>query len=422
MSARSSTQLRHLFDIMSGATPESGNSDYWDGDIAWVTPEDVGQVEGRVLLDTRRKLTAEGYANCGAKVARAGSIVLTKRAPIGQLALLSLDACSNQGCFLLSPREGVEPRYFYYVLASNVPLLQALGRGSTFMELSTDDLKALRVPLLEYGRQVAIANFLDEATAKIDGLLRSKHSLLELLAEKRKAIVASAVARGLAPNAKLRDAGAPWLGRIPAHWNLARLKFVARVQTGIALGKNYGGQATIELPYLRVANVQDGFIDISDVKTMFVPEREAASATLRRGDVLMNEGGDADKLGRGAIWSGAIEPCLHQNHVFALRPTLVSSEWLATWTASEFAKAYFETRAKQSTNLASISATNLLELPIAVPPMSEQKAIVEHISGETARLDKVRVATERTIALLRERRSALMAAAVTGQFVVAGVS
>lgn len=93
----------------------------------------------------------------------------------------------------------------------------------------------------------------------------------------------------------------------------------------------------------------------------------------------------------------------------------MSSAWLSAWTGSDYAKAYFETRAKQSTNLASISSTNLLELPIAVPPADEQQAIVEHIARETAKLDAVRAATERTIALLKERRAALIAAAVTGQ-------
>lgn len=212
---------------------------------------------------------------------------------------------------------------------------------------------------------------------------------------------------------KVRDSGVPWLGEIPAHWDMTRLKFVARVQTGIALGKDYAGQATSEFPYLRVANVQDGFIDLSEVKTMAVPEREAAFATLRRDDVLMNEGGDADKLGRGAIWDASINPCLHQNHVFALRPMSVSSEWLSTWTGSEFAKAYFETKAKQSTNLASISSTNLLELPIAVPPDGEQHAIVARLAYETARLDALLAAKQRLLDLLTEKRKAIIATAVT---------
>src|SRR5262249_45003481 len=166
-------------------------------------------------------------------------------------------------------------------------------------------------------------------------------------------------------------------------------------------------------PYLRVANIQDGHLDLSDVTTVMVPETEAESCLLKAGDVLMNEGGDADKLGRGCIWTGEIAPCLHQNHVFAVRPRLIRSEWLNAWTSTEVAKAFFESRAKQSTNLASISATNIKELPI--PPVDEQRAIVTHIATATAKLDALRSATERTIALLQERRTALIAAAVTGR-------
>jgi type I restriction enzyme, S subunit len=159
---------------------------------------------------------------------------------------------------------------------------------------------------------------------------------------------------------------------------------------------------------------------LSDVATVLVPEAEAESCLLEAGDVLMNEGGDADKLGRGCIWAGEIAPCLHQNHVFAVRPRLVHSEWLNAWTSTEVAKAFFESRAKQSTNLASISATNIKELPIPIPPVEEQSAIVAHIGVGTAKLDALRTSTERTIALLKERRAALIAEAVTGKLDVQG--
>jgi type I restriction enzyme S subunit len=136
----------------------------------------------------------------------------------------------------------------------------------------------------------------------------------------------------------------------------------------------------------------------------------------------MNEGGDADKLGRGCVWRGEVAPCLHQNHVFAVRPRQVRSDWLNTWTSTDGAKTFFESRAKQSTNLASISATNINELPIPLPPSEEQSAIVDQVNDATAKLDAVRTATERTIALLKERRAALIAAAVTGQIDVGAVA
>jgi type I restriction enzyme, S subunit len=281
-------------------------------------------------------------------------------------------------------------------------------------KLETEVLQRFEVPCPPVSVQNQIVSAMRTQAMFLEQLVTAKQRVLDLLSEKRKAIIATAVTRGLDPKVRLRDSGVSGLGEIPAHWNIARLKFVARVQTGIALGKNYS-ETTVEFPYLRVANVQDGFLDLTEVKTMSVPEREASSAMLRKGDVLMNEGGDADKLGRGAIWDGSIRPCLHQNHVFVLRPEAVSPVWLSTWTGIGFAKTYFETMSKQSTNLASISSTNLLEMPIAIPPDDEQQAIVEYIAQETAKLDVVRAATERTITLLKERRSALITAAVTGQ-------
>jgi len=219
--------------------------------------------------------------------------------------------------------------------------------------------------------------------------------------------------RDLSPDVPFCDSDIPWLDEIPAHWTITRLKFVAEVQSGLTLGKNYGTVALVEYPYLRVANVQDGHLDLSDIATVMVPETEAESCLLKVGDVLMNEGGDADKLGRGCIWAGEIIPCLHQNHVFAVRPRLVCSEWLNASTSTEIAKAFFESRAKQSTNLASISATNIKELPIPIPPADEQIAIVAYIDRETARLDRLVAAKERVLGLVAEKRRALITRAVT---------
>ena len=408
-------QLRHVFAVISGATPQSGNADYWNGDILWATPEDVGSLDDYWLRATRRMITRAGYESCGTAIAPPNSVVLTKRAPIGQVALLADETCSNQGCFLLVPRGDADTRFYYYWLSVQTHYLQILGRGSTFMELSTDELKSLRIPHPTWRLQRTIADYLDRETARLDGLVTAKQGVLRLLAEKRRALITRAVTRGLDRRTPLRDSGVPWLGKIPAHWNVTRLRFVACVRTGIALGKSFGNKQVVDYPYLRVANVQDGYLDLTEVKSIAAPDDEAVAYRLQAGDVLMNEGGDADKLGRGAIWTGQISPCLHQNHVFAVRPQRISSDWLNSWISSDVAKAYFESRAKQSTNLASISASNLSEMPIFKPPDQEQRYLVEHIARYTARIDKARKATKRTIALLKERRLALIAGAVTGQ-------
>lgn len=205
-----------------------------------------------------------------------------------------------------------------------------------------------------------------------------------------------------------------WLGPpLPASWQLKRLKFLASVQTGLAKGKEYGDEPTVEVPYLRVANVQDGYLDLDDVSTIEIPVADLGRYRLKLGDVLMNEGGDFDKLGRGHVWHGQIDPCIHQNHVFAVRPHAVLPEWLNAWTGSQPAQFYFMGRAKQSTNLASISSTNLMELPVPVPPVDEQRQRLVFIDRETARIDALIEKKTRFIELLREKRQALITLAVT---------
>ncbi|GFO55132.1 type I restriction-modification protein subunit S [Geomonas sp. Red276] len=210
-----------------------------------------------------------------------------------------------------------------------------------------------------------------------------------------------------------KDSGVEWLGEVPQGWTVARLKFIASVQTGVAKGKDNVGKDTVEVPYLRVANVQDGYLSLDDVATIQIPAENLQRYALKAGDVLMNEGGDFDKLGRGHVWQGEIEPCIHQNHVFAVRPATVGSDWLNTVTGSDYAQFYFMSRSKQSTNLASISSTNVMELPVIVPPADQQKAILTFLSIETGKIDALVAEQERLITILKEKRQAVISHAVT---------
>lgn len=215
------------------------------------------------------------------------------------------------------------------------------------------------------------------------------------------------------PYPAYKDSGVEWLGQVPEHWQIKRLKHIANVQTGVAKGKDNEGKDTIEVPYLRVANVQDGYLSLDDVTTIEIPREDLERYSLQPGDVLMNEGGDFDKLGRGSVWQGEIEPCIHQNHVFAVRPTAVPPEWLNAFTGSLAAQFYFMGRAKQSTNLASISSSNIMELPVVMPPAAEIELLLAHIDRETARIDALVAKKTRFTELLREKRQALITHAVT---------
>ncbi len=354
---------------------------------------------------------------------RKGDLLVCEGGEVGRTAIWSGDLAEcyfQKAIHRLRPiTDADDPRFFRYFMRMAVDSgVFAQAVASTIQHLTAEKLRVVRYPAPPVEEQRAIADYLDRETTRLDGLVAAKERWLALLAEKRRALITRAVTRGLDHAACLSDSGVPWLTAVPSHWTVTRLKFVADVRGGVALGKNYGASPLIELPYLRVANVKDGHLDLSDVATVLVPQSEAQACVLAVGDVLMNEGGDADKLGRGCVWEGQIAPCLHQNHVFAVRPRewhRVLPHWVNAWTSSDGAKAFLESRGKQSTNLASISATNVKELPIPIPPLPEQHGIVAYIDAETRKLDALRAATERTIALLKERRAALIAAAVTGK-------
>ena len=347
---------------------------------------------------------------------RTGDLLISWSATLGVYVWLRGDAWLNQHIFKVRVEERVVSRdYFRWLAHWFLQRLEERSHGSTMQHLTKENFGGFRVVLPSKPQQGVISQMLDRETARIDTLIDKQKKLIELLKEKRQAVISQAVTKGLDPDVPMKDSGVEWLGEVPAHWTVAPLKFMSRIQTGIAKGKDTSDVAVTRVPYMRVANVQDGYIDLSDVSEIEMATDAVPRYRLQAGDVLMNEGGDYDKLGRGAVWSGEIDPCVHQNHVFAIRPTGIEPEWLALVAESDYLKFYFMGVSKQSTNLASISSRNLMQAPITSPAPAERARILDSIDTTKHVLDKaVRVAAE-AIDLLHERRIALITAAVTGQ-------
>lgn len=192
---------------------------------------------------------------------------------------------------------------------------------------------------------------------------------------------------------------------VPEGWERLPLARIAQVRTGIAKGKR-NLKDPVGLPYLRVANVQDGKLNLTEIKTIEVERDAIPRYSLKDGDVLMTEGGDFDKLGRGDVWRSQISKCLHQNHVFAVRidSRVMLLYYLSALAGSEYGKDYFKRCAKRSTNLASINSTQLKEFPVLIPPLIEQQKIVDILST----WDEAISATERLIENSKLHKRALM--------------
>jgi type I restriction enzyme, S subunit len=264
--------------------------------------------------------------------------------------------------------------------------------------------------------QKRIASYLDASCAAIDAAVATKQNQIETLNYIQESITQHVVTCGLEEYPHLRQTGSVWIENIPARWDLVYLKRVSTVQTGLTLGKVYDGPL-IERPYLRVANVQDGHLNLERVTMIEVPLEVARRVELQKNDVLLTEGGDLDKLGRGYLWNGEIEGCLHQNHIFAVRcfPHKLFPKFLTYLTTSRYGREYFEATGKRTTNLASTNSTKVGTFPIPLPPLSEQERLVEFLDERLAQLASLKgVLFNQTSTLLAYRKS-LIHECVTGQ-------
>lgn len=230
------------------------------------------------------------------------------------------------------------------------------------------DFSKIAVDLPPLREQRRIVEILDEVDAQIDGAKRRREKLT---------VAASADSAHV-------------LSEVSAHpgveWTV--LDQVAEISAGVTLGSDEPEADAVSLPYLRVANVQDGFIDTTDMKYVTVRSAEIERYRLRAGDVLLTEGGDLDKLGRGGVWGGTIDPCLHQNHVFKVRcdSAKVLPQFLAEYLASPSGKKYFLGVAKQTTNLASINSTQVKCAPIPLVPLAEQRRVLASLEEWAQRI------------------------------------
>lgn len=320
---------------------------------------------------------------------------------------------------VLRPRHSIDGRFLYYYTynpAYRSYAAENMSGAAGQKRVSSRFLKDTRIFLPSLTEQQRIAVFLDESCAAVDAAVAAKRRQIQTLDGVRKDLIQKAVTRGLGTHPALSQTGNVWMPQIPSRWELVNLKRISEIQTGLTLGKVYEGRL-IERPYLRVANVQDGHLDLAEVTMIEVPEEVAGRVTLRAGDVLMTEGGDLDKLGRGTIWNGEIADCLHQNHIFAVRcfQHKLLPSFLAYLTASQYGRDYFEATGKRTTNLASTSSRKVGMFPIPRPPLTEQVKICRFLDDKLANISHIQAGIEAQITTVTAYRKSLIHECVTGQ-------
>ena len=397
-------RIRTIAAVISGATPSSNTGSYWEGHIVWVTPQDLGALGSRYTTTSARRITKKGYEACGATMAPAGSVVISTRAPIGHTAILSSAACTNQGCRLLVPNGAIQPEHLYYSLKIARPELESLGQGTTFAELSRDELARFAVPVAPRCEQAAIVRFLDHADLRIRRYIRAKQKLIALLEEQKQAVIHRAVTRGLDPNVRLKPSGVEWLGDVPKHWKTERAKWLFR---------------KMEQPVRDndevVTCFRDGVVTLRKnrrVRGFTESLKEIGYQGVRRGDLVIHAMdafagaiGVSDSDGKGTPVYSVCSPRQSANayyYAFCVRE-MARSEWILA-----LAKGIRE----RSTDF---RFKDFASQWVPLPPLPEQAAIVSFLDRATADLDAATTSAQRETSLIREYHTHLIADVVTGK-------
>lgn len=296
--------------------------------------------------------------------------------------------------------------YTLYMSQTTLPSMTQTAYENMFLPLPTKE------------EQYAIANQLDQICSKIDAVLEKTRASIEEYKKLKQAVITQAVTKGIRGDMPMKDSGIEWIGDIPAEWRKTQLRHCAAIKSGITLGKKYEKtDSLVERPYLRVANVQDGYVDLSVLTTIEVTQDEDLKYRLRAGDVLMTEGGDRDKLGRGCVWHGEIEPCLHQNHIFAVQTSkdTLLPEFLEYLTVSDVGRSYFDVTAIKTTNLACTSSSKVLAFTIPLPSVEEQAEIVEALNTKCAGIDALVAKKQQYLTEIENYKKSLIYEYVTGK-------
>ncbi len=387
-------------------------------------------VDGRWAIEkpARRKLS-EGERDF-ARLQK-GDLLLTKSSGsalhIGKTTLVDdsvarMEACYSNFMQRLRVRSSLVPKLCWYILNNSIARSQFDNLSNTttgLANLNGSMIGELMIPVAPLDQQADIVQFLDRETAKIDALVAEQEKLIELMKEKRQAVISHAVTKGLDQRAPMKDSEIDWLAKVPAHWEVRKLSTVIDKITNGYVGPTRDILVDQGVRYLQSLHIKENRIKFDH--PYFVSEAwslDHEKSILKAGDVLIVQTGD---IGQVAVVTEEFAGCnCHALIIVSPAHTILSGEWLSWVLNSEYG--FHSLLAMQTGALhPHLNCGNVRDIYVPVPPLAEQHAIVRDIEQRLSRLTELSDAAEHAISLLKERRSALISAAVTGKIDVRGL-
>ena len=414
--------LRYFGRIKNGTTPASGESGYWNGGVKWATPEDLGKLTGDRITETKRQVTELAVEENNLSILPEGSIIISTRAPIGHMAINDEPMAFNQGCRGIIPGERVHGPFLYYLLKSQVPELNAIANGTTFVELSRDELAAVPVAFPPLETQRRIAAFLDEKTARIDELTEKKRALLEMLSEKRQALITRAVTKGFIEDAQIDNEG------ISSEWSQKRLNHQAAqgagsMRTISGTLRYFGRIKNGTTPASGESGYWDGDVKWATPEDLGKLTGVRITGTKRQVTKLAVEETNLSVLPTGSIVISTRAPIGHM--AINDEPMAFNQGCRGIIPGERVHELYLYYLLKSrvpelnaianGTTFVEMSRDELAAIPVALPPLETQRWIAGSLDQKTAQIKELVEKISLSIEFLDEYRSALITTAVTGQ-------
>lgn len=398
-------KIKNRFNMVSGGTPKSDVKEYWsDSEVVWVTPEDLSK-QGKCLKDSIRKISYLGLENCSADFIKENSIVLSTRAPIGNVKISSVPFTTNQGCKSLEAKSQVNINYYYYIMVVAREHLNTLGQGTTFLELSNYNLKNVFVPCPSINVQDLIANYLDNKCKEIDKLIVAREKQISLLEQQRQSIITKAITKGLNPNVKVKDSGVEWIGEIPEHWEVNKIKYKFDIRKVI--------QPTENPTVLSLTQKGLKIKDLNDFSGQHADSYDKYQK-VEIHDYVMN---GMDLL-TGYVDCSPFEGVTSPDYrVFRIKDNTECHDYfLRYFQMCYFAKIFYgHGQGVSNFGRWRLQTDVFKEFPIPVPPKEEQFEVSEYLKAKEIEIDKTLALIKLDIEKLKEYRQVLIYEAVTGK-------
>ena len=403
-------KIGHLSPVKRGASPRPIDDPiYFDdeGEYCWTRIADVSA--SKMYLEKSTQRLSDIGSSLSVKL-EPGSLFLSIAGTVGKPCITVIKACIHDG-FVYFPELKIPPKFLFYVFAGE-QAYKGLGKFGTQLNLNTETVGGIAIGVSSPIDMQRIVEFLDHEAAKIDTLIEKQQQLIKLLKEKRQAVISHAVTKGLNPDAPMKDSGVEWLGEVPEHWITTKLSNRYIVQLGKMLDdKKITGEFLGE--YLRNTDVQWGKINTKGLPKMDFKSSEKERFTVKKGDLLVCEGGE---IGRCAIWANETE-CFYQKALHRLRPKSSakdSSDYLYFVLFNCVHQGRFLSAAEKAT-IAHLPAEAFRQYIFAFPPYKEQLEIVSYLRVKEEEYENLKNNIDIQNSLLKERRTALISAAVTGK-------